>query len=105
MICNLSQFKKALVLGSKWHMVYHLDFDHRNPDGSIVFRDKDNGVRDVSIVQTNAVAFRRPDGKDSWLHFGKASEWRFENEKAIHLTPRDNSANSPLIDTLTYTPV
>jgi hypothetical protein len=48
-----AEFKRQLVLGSIW-----TTFDHRS--------DKLLGVRSVSIVQTNAVAFKTDRG-DSWL--------------------------------------
>ena len=77
MIKNLSQFKKALVIGSKWHC-FHYGFSSEH-------EAKDMGIRPVSIKQTNSVAFKtiRTDGTecDSWHGFGKASQYTFENGK------------------------
>lgn len=51
-----SAFKRALTLGSVWEAFHH---------GS----ESSLGVRPVSIVQTNGVAFRTDRGTDSWLYF------------------------------------
>ena len=57
---TLADFKRALTLGSKW-IAYHNEI---NP----------LGLREVSRVQSNAVAFKNPETyDDSWLHFPKAS--------------------------------
>jgi hypothetical protein len=48
-------FKRALTLGSIWQAYYH-------PTA------KELGIRAVSIVQGNGVAFKTPKG-DSWLRF------------------------------------
>ena len=66
---NLSQFKKALTIGSKWKCTYFF--------GTTV---KEIGTREVSIKQTNAVAFKTETG-DSWLQFNSAKYYRFENGK------------------------
>lgn len=103
-IQNLSQFKKALTLGSKWHCVYHLAFDHREPDGKVVYKDEDKGIREVKVVQSNAVAFEVPGKTEpSWLWFGKASEWKFENNQAIFFTFDTSAQQWPAAKTLTYT--
>jgi len=36
-------------------------------------------IRTISKVQTNAIAFKRSDGKDSWLWWGKANNYEYEN--------------------------
>jgi hypothetical protein len=60
-----SLFKKELALGTIWNTYNHLD--------------KVNLVdRPVSIVQTNAVAFKSPRG-DSWL--------RFDDKTATYTNP------------------
>lgn len=53
-----SAFKRALALGSMWSTYNHLDNVHL-------------GVRSVSIVQSNGVAFKTSHG-DSWLRFDDA---------------------------------
>lgn len=63
---NLSEFKRKLTPGSTWHCFHH---GYGTPG-----TEKDMGTREVSIVQSNAVAFKMPNGKESWLYFPKASE-------------------------------
>jgi hypothetical protein len=41
--------------------------------------NKDLGLREVSKIQSKAVAFKTPNG-DSWLEFPKASEIKFDDE-------------------------
>lgn len=57
---TLKDLKKALEKGSKWHCYNHL------------FKN-DLGIREVSIVQSNAIAFKTHRG-DSWLQYPKKSE-------------------------------
>jgi hypothetical protein len=49
---------------------------------------KDRGFRAVAKLQTNSVALATPTNKSgkSWLDFGKASEWTFNeaNKSAIY---------------------
>jgi hypothetical protein len=40
--------------------------------------------RKVSKLQTNSVRLATPEGKTSWLDFGKASEWAFDDELAVN---------------------
>jgi hypothetical protein len=76
---KLSQFKKQLKLGQIYTAYNHIDEKHL-------------GIREVSKIQTNAVVFKRQDGKESWLFFPKAADFRsidgntfqvYENEKLI----------------------
>ena len=77
-IKNLSQLKKAIAAGNVF-----LIKDHRRPD-FIGQRRKGN------VIQTNAIYTIVPDepnniingfngGRGSWLQYGKASEWEFNN--------------------------
>lgn len=78
---NLADFKKRLTIGSKWSAKHHHTFAGRDEKNAPIYNTKDLGVREVSIVQTNAVAFKttRTDGEvvDSWLQFPKAKECKF----------------------------
>lgn len=40
------------------------------------------GWRTIAKLQTNAVALRNSDGGQSWLYFGKASDWTFSGKFA-----------------------
>ena len=46
----------------------------------------DTGVREIGKVQTNAVAFVRPDGKLSWLWWPKAKDVQVEGDSFTILT-------------------
>ena len=63
---TLADVKRKMTLGSKWHCVR-------------VFNNNENiGVREIGKVQTNAVAFLKPDGKLSWLWWPKAKDVQVE---------------------------
>ena len=80
---NLSQFRKALALGSNWTLEHASDnpADCRTPRG-----------RTVVHIQSNAVAFSKegcayngnPHREASWLYFDgsgdKAAFWEFPDE-------------------------
>ena len=51
-----SNFKRELVLGSKWEAYYHPN-------------EESLGIREVVIVRTNAVAFKTENDTTSWLRF------------------------------------
>lgn len=73
---NLSMLKKALKKGSKFVIVTN----YQKPDWV--------GERIVNVVQTNGIYSYNPNdesfhtmngGKGSWLSFGKAADWKFED--------------------------
>lgn len=83
---NLTELKKRLVIGAKLIAYNHID-------------KKDLGERVLSIKQTNAVAFRLENGKDSWLQMPKASEVTLR-ENSFTITELENGVKIPI---LTYT--
>ena len=66
---TLSDFKKACKIGTLIHGQHH---------GNAICNPYDMGIRAISIVQSNSIAFAtlQQDGKmvDSWISFPKASE-------------------------------
>jgi len=84
---NLAEFKREATLGTKMHCIWHKDFSHRTPDGKVVWKDTLREPREVSIVQTNAIALKtkKADGSicDSWFQFPKAKECDFQDGKMI----------------------
>ncbi len=71
---SLADLKRAMQLGTKWdcfHNYYH----------------KNMGVREISIVQKNGVAFKttREDGTtcNSWFYFPKARELEFVGDDKV----------------------
>lgn len=102
---TIADIKRAFTLGSKWHTVYHKEFSHRSKDENgkevIHYKDKDVGVREISIVQTTQVAFKtiRTDGTtaNSWIAFPKAKEVKFLNENSFQILEEEGTP------VLTYT--
>ncbi len=60
---NLNQFKKQITIGQIYTAYNHV-------------MDTFLGIREISIIQTNAVAFKTQEGKNSWLYFPKAKDFR-----------------------------
>jgi hypothetical protein len=102
---TVADIKRAFTLGSKWKTIYHKEFAGRSKDEQgkevILYKDKDLGVREISIVQTTQVAFAttKADGtvKDSWIGFPKSKEVIF-NENSFTVLDYDNQP------VLTYSP-
>ena len=67
---TLSDFKRALTLGSKWHAIFHYNE-----------KQSELGTGEVIKVQSNAVKFKRGE-KESWLHFPKSSHFSISNDVA-----------------------
>ena len=70
---TLADFKRALTLGSTWEAINYL-----RPDNPLNL-----GIRQVSIKQTNRVAFKTPSGNDSWLDFDKADCYEFIDNNIV----------------------
>jgi len=83
---NVAEFKRGLKVGRKIHTIFHKEFSHRDEKGKVVYKDKDMGIREVSIVQSNSFAMKttRSDGStvNSWCNYPKASESLF-NDGAV----------------------
>lgn len=79
MVKNLTQLKKAINGGTSFRVVEHY------------IKPQYNGqVRKPNVIQTNgfySIVPNEPDneitkankGKGSWVEYGKASDWKFEN--------------------------
>ena len=92
---NFAQFKKLITKGSKIKSTFHKgiigrDEASKNP----IYGDKDNGTREVTIVQTNSCAFKTPKydnvGKftnftDSWFYYPKAAEIKVVNNNTLEV--------------------
>lgn len=93
---TVSDFKKRLNVGVKLQATHHLTFSHRDENGKVIYKDKDLGIREVSIVQSNSFALKTPREVgvfvDSWCAYPKASECTFIDENTIQIfeTDRDN---------------
>lgn len=88
---TIADIKRAFVLDSKWQTIYHKEFAGRDKDENgkevILYKDKDMGIREISIVQTTQVAFKtvRTDGKivNSWITFPKSKDVIFKDENSF----------------------
>ena len=63
---TLSTFKKLCVKGAKVHCI-HAKYG-------------DMGVRPISVVQSNSIAFKQSNGTDSWLQFPRAKYLVYNKE-------------------------
>ena len=106
---NLSQFKKAIKVGVKLHCIYHLGHTElRGEDGKPLFKDIDNGIREVSISQTNSFALKTKKIKedstekwtDSWFQYPKASDCEFPGNNIVVVYEEDRDDNK--FKVLTY---
>jgi hypothetical protein len=100
---NLSEFKKLAIKGKILNCIYHLQFAGRNADMSPIYKDETRPSREISIVQTNAIALKtlKPDGsiQDQWLQWPKAKECEFVDNKCV-IYENDNEGKR--IKVLTY---
>lgn len=78
---TISDFKKRLRVGVSLHSIHHHERLGMDQNKNVLWGEKDMGIREVSIVQTNSFALKttRTDGKvvDSWCMHPKASECGF----------------------------
>ena len=92
---NLADFKKAATLGSKWTGIRHQGkfTGERDAQGRGIYSAVELPAREVSIVQTNSIAFKHTntDGKvvDSWIQFPKAKECKFPGGNTIEIYEGD----------------
>lgn len=87
---NLSDFKRALTLGSKWETIRHLGiFKGKDSNNKPIYEPINIGIREVSVIRSYAVAFKtlQPDGTyiDSYLVLPKAKDCKFINEKEVEI--------------------
>lgn len=65
---NLAHLKKWLK-ANKGNNIYFLDL-----------RNDDAIEREIVTVQGNSVSFSTPGGNESWIDYGKASDWKFTED-------------------------
>lgn len=105
---NLANFKRRLKVGVKLACIFHQESAGRDEKGVTIYVDKDRGIREVSIVQTNSFALKtqKTDGTwhDAWCEMPKASECKFPDENTIVIHKQDyrQPDTKPLIPILTY---
>lgn len=82
---NLSQLKKFLTVGKKIHMKNYFGEEIRERDTSVL------EVKTASLVVEKTLG----TGTRSWMDFGKASEWIFDNDGATHYYLDRDGKNLP----------
>jgi len=96
---NFAQFKKLITKGSKIKSTFHKAIIGRDEvSKNVIYGDKDNGIREVTIVQSNSCALKTPqydnEGKvtnftDSWFYYPKASEVKVINNNTLEVYEYD----------------
>jgi hypothetical protein len=87
---NLSDIKRAMVLGSTWR-AYHLGFFNGAPV-------KELGTRKIIIAQSNAIAFEsKTSGQGSWLTWPKAKEVLFYADHPNRFGIKDETGHVMLV--------
>lgn len=72
---TLADVKRKMMLGSKWSL-------ERTRNG----QTEDVGVREIGLVQKNAVAFKSGGSELSWLYWPKAKNIVIHDEKSFSVT-------------------
>lgn len=79
MIKNLSQLKKAMNNGATFEIVKH----YIKPEYTGQIRKPNkiqtNGMYSIVLNEPENPVTKANDGKGSWIEYGKASDWTFEN--------------------------
>lgn len=83
---SFNQLKKDLKKGTKVKTIKN-----------IVRPENEGEIREISIVQTNAIAFKRADGRDSWLWWTKAGDYEYEDNTFKVYTPETKLSNGKII--------
>lgn len=90
---TLADFKRALVVGSRWHCFHELHSSNYG-DREVVFRDS---VK-VGFKATEGVLI----GKISYLYFPKANLVEFHGDEVRIFYPADAMYDLPIRHVLTY---
>lgn len=81
---TVADLKRLIKVGVKLSSVYHLDYVGHNPETKKpIYKDKEMGIRSVSIVQSAQFALETetPKGKrDSWMQFPKVKDLRINED-------------------------
>ena len=79
MINNLSQLKKAINNGAMFTIIKH----YIKPEYTGQIRKPNkiqtNGFYSIVTEEPENPVSKANDGKGSWIEYGKASDWTFEN--------------------------
>lgn len=105
---TLADFKRRIQLGVKLHGIFHRKFKEHDPENPlrIVYCDEDKGIREVSIVQSNAFALKTPStGQtapfvNSWMHYPPAKMFKVIDDNTIQFMEPD--VENKLIPFITY---
>lgn len=72
---TIADLKRKMTLGSKWHCIHHGFAPN--------WTQNDMGIRPISIVQSNSIAFRTQRGTDSWISWPKKNQVIFHSDKSF----------------------
>lgn len=75
MIKTVAELKRE-AKNYTWELYYNSFMNKVDP---FSLPDRIKGERVIAKVQTNSIAFKMPDGRESWLDWPKASQIRFDH--------------------------
>lgn len=98
---TLADIKRRIKVGAKMHTIYHKHIMGRDESGRAIYKDKDMGVREVTIKQSNQFALATTkmgtnEIVNSWLAYPRASQVKIVDENTFTVL---DEVDSP---TLTY---
>lgn len=85
MVKNLSQLKKALVLGARFDIVEHFNKPEWTGQKRVVKTVQTNGIYSAIAGEPDSPLSNSNYGKGIWLAFDKASNWTFDNGIATYV--------------------
>ena len=108
-IKSVADIKREIKVGVKLACIYHHEFAGRDAEMNVLYKDKDMGIREISVVQSNSFAFKniKADGtvSNSWCNFPKASEVVYYGNNSFTILDEDYRVRDKklMIPILTYT--
>ena len=106
-IKNVSDFKRALTVGTELIMIHHQKSAGRDERGVVIYKDDEPQKRIVKKSLSTQVCFETETGQESWINFPKHTKVKFDGNRVTYYEPdyriRDKEEKDlPLIPMLTY---
>lgn len=88
-----------MKIGVNVHSIHHMGHTgERNESDQPIYKDIDNGVRKVSISQTNSFALKtwkesKQEWVDSWFQYPKAAECEYPGDDTVVVYETDREGH------------